>query len=143
MTSAVSLDEINRFFESVFPGPRDMRPIVTVMEKDYAVTRLKAHPTMIRPGGFISGPVQMGLADQVAYAAVFTRAGITPMALTSSLTIDFLRPCQGEFVIAEARIAKMGKLLAVMNVEIRAEGHDKVSSQAIVTYVLPPPSERK
>ncbi len=137
MGSVVSTDEINRFFQETFLGPDGLCPVVTVMEKDKAVIRLQADPTMLRPGGFISGPVQMALADQAAYAAIFTRAGITPMALTSNLTIDFLRPCQGQAVLAEARIAKMGKLLAVINVDIRPEGQDKISSQSVVTYVLP------
>ena len=91
----------------------------------------------MRPGGFISGPTQMAAADNVAYVAIFTRLGITPMALTSNLTINFLRPCIGNALITEGRIMKIGRTLAVIEAEMRGEGQEKVASHAIVTYHLP------
>ena len=51
--------------------------------------------------------------------------------------MNFLRPCIGEAVIAEGKIMKIGRTLAVIETEVRAEGSDKVSSHAIVTYSLP------
>ena len=93
----------------------------------------------MRPGGFISGPTQMALADHIAYAVIFTRLGITPMALTSNLNIDFLRPLQGDSVTVEGRMVKLGRSLAVIAVEIKGIS-DKVSSRATVTYALPQPS---
>ncbi len=135
--SVVSKDEINQFFQKAF-GDRPMKiPETTLVELDHVVVEMKTDRNMLRPGGFISGPVQMGLADHAAYVAIFTRTGITPMALTSNLNIDFLRPCQGDKVTADARMVKLGKSLAIINVEIKGSNSDKISSQAVVTYALP------
>ena len=108
-----------------------------LMEDGHAVIRLKAGPENLRPGGYISGPTQMTMADSVTYMAIFTKLGITPMTVTSNLNINFLRPCIGEAVIAEAKLMKLGRTLAVAEVEIRAEGSSKVASHAIVTYSIP------
>ncbi|NRA31132.1 MAG: PaaI family thioesterase, partial [Parvularculaceae bacterium] len=89
------------------------------------------------PGGFISGPTQMGLADHAAYLAVFTEAGITPMALTSNLNINFLRPCQGEWLEAEADVLKYGRSGVVIEVSLRGDKNTKPSAHATVTYVMP------
>jgi len=85
----------------------------------------------------VSGPTQMGLADQAAYAAIFTKLGIVPMAVTSNLNINFLRPCKGDWVEADAHIIKLGRTLAVIEVNVRGSSSDKVSSQSIVNYSLP------
>lgn len=102
-----------------------------------AIMRLVAGPEHLRPGGYISGPTQMSMADSVTYMAIFTKLGITPMTVTSNLNMNFLRPCIGEAVTAEANLLKLGRTLAVAEVEIRAEGSDKVASHAIVTYSIP------
>lgn len=79
----------------------------------------------------------MGLADHAAYVAIFTKAGITPMALTSNLNINFLRPAQGAWLEAEASIMKFGRAGVVIEVTMRAEASEKPVSHAIVTYVMP------
>jgi uncharacterized protein (TIGR00369 family) len=79
----------------------------------------------------------MSLADSVAYMVIMTLTGLEPMAVTSNLNINFLRPCIGTAVIAEGRMMKIGQALAVIEVDIRVEGADKPSSHAIVTYALP------
>lgn len=137
LISAVSVDQINSFFEKYFKVNGRTPPETTLMEYDHCVIEMACDDTMLRPGGFISGPVQMALADHAAYIAIFTRIGITPMALTSNLNIDFLRPCKGDKLIADAKVVKFGKALVVINVDIRGAASDKVSSQSVVTYALP------
>lgn len=136
MTSKVTAEEANAFLTKAFNSSQN-RSEVILMKDGHAIMRLKAGPEHLRPGGYISGPTQMTLADSVTYMAIFTRLGITPMTVTSNLNINFLRPCIGETVIAEAKLMKLGKTLAVAEVEIRAEGSDKVASHAIVTYSIP------
>lgn len=137
MTSKISVEQVNDFFEKAFEVREDMiRPLVTVMEVGRAVVRLNVNQNNIRPGGYINGPTQMGLADHAAYAAVFTKLGVIPMAVTSNLNINFLRPCKGDWVEADAQILKLGRALAVMEVNIRGSSSDKVSSQSIVTYSI-------
>jgi len=115
------------------------RPIVTEMRDGFAVTRLETNAAHMRPGNMISGPTQMNLADTVAYVCVFTKLGITPMAVTSSLNIHFLRPCIGPGMRAEAQMVRIGKTLAVMDVRIFGDGHEDPASVATVTYALPKP----
>ena len=136
MSSKVTVEDANAFLEEAFSGAQN-RSKVTLMEDGRAVMRMEASEQHLRPGGYISGPTQMTMADSVTYMAIFTRLGIVPMTVTSNLNMNFLRPCIGSAVIAEARLLKLGRTLAVAEVEIRAEGSEKVASHAIVTYSIP------
>lgn len=136
MTSKVSVEDANSFLACAFERG-DGAPAVVLMEDGYAVMRLDVSSEHLRPGGYISGPTQMSLADSVTYMAIFTRLGITPMTVTSNLNMSFLRPCIGKAVIARAKLLKLGRTLAVAEAEILAEGADKVASHAIVTYSIP------
>lgn len=136
MASKVTVEEVNAFYAEQFKGRGGQDQIVEVRE-DYARLHLKVDEQHLRPGNYISGPTQMSLADSAAYVAIFTRTGIVPMAVTSNLNISFLRPCIGTAVIAEARMLKFGRTLAVIEVEIRADGADKPSSHSVVTYAIP------
>jgi len=129
-------DEANAFLDSAFRG-RGRQNQVILMEPGRAIMRLEADETHLRPGGYISGPTQMSLADSVAYMVIMTQTGLEPMAVTSNLNINFLRPCIGTVVVAEGKMMKMGQALAVIDVDIRIEGADKPASHAIVTYALP------
>ncbi len=138
MGSKVTIEEVNAFYDSVFQGSGEQERVLELKE-NYARVRQPVDKGNIRPGGYINGPTQMAIADSAAYIAVFTRIGITPMALTSNLSINFMRPCIGEAVIAEAHVLKLGRTLAVISVDIRAEGSDKLSAHAVVNYSLPLP----
>ena len=138
MTSKISVEQVNDFLENAFEGRESVsRPLVTLMEDGRAICRLNVNKDHIRPGGYINGPTQMGLADQVAYAAIFTKLGIIPMAVTSNLNINFLRPCLGDWIEADAKILKLGRTLAVIEVNIRGSSSEKISSPSIVTYAIP------
>ncbi|MEL7547076.1 MAG: PaaI family thioesterase [Pseudomonadota bacterium] len=136
MASKVTVADVNAFYDSVFKGRGEQERVLKVQE-DYALVRQPVDASSLRPGGYINGPTQMAIADSAAYIAIFTRIGITPMALTSNLNINFLRPCVGDAVIAEAHLIKLGRTLAVITVDIKAEGSDKLSSHAVVNYTLP------
>lgn len=136
MECKVTVEEVNTFYDSVFEGRGDQDRVLEVRE-NYARLRHPVGEGNLRPGDYINGPTQMSIADSAAYVAVFTRVGITPMALTSNLSINFLRPCIGNAVIAEAHLLKIGRTLAVISVDIRAEGSEKLSAHAVVNYTLP------
>ena len=136
MSCKVSIEEVNAFYDSVFQGGGEQERVLEVRE-NYARLRQSVENGNLRPGGYINGPTQMAIADSAAYVAVFTRVGITPMALTSNLNINFMRPCIGSAVIAEAHLLKIGRTLAVISVDIKAEGIDKLSAHAVVNYTLP------
>lgn len=138
--SKVSAEEMNHFFQENFKGDRGTLPDITLAEADHVIMEAPMSEKNMRPGGFVSGPTQMALADHIAYAVIFTRLGITPMALTSNLNIDFLRPLQGKRVYIDGKMIKLGRALAVIGVEIRSKDSEKLSSRATVTYALPQPS---
>lgn len=132
----MTAEEANAFLKGAFET-QDNRSEVVLMEDGRAVMRLVANSSHLRPGGYISGPTQMALVDSAAYMAVMTKTGHEPMTVTSNLSINFLRPCIGDVVVADARIMKIGQALAVMDVDVRIEGAEKPSSHAVVTYAIP------
>ena len=132
----MTAEEANAFLKGAFET-QDNRSEVVLMEDGRAVMRLVADSSHLRPGGYISGPTQMALVDSAAYMAVMTKTGHEPMTVTSNLSINFLRPCIGDVVVADARIMKIGQALAVMDVDVRIEGAEKPSSHAVITYAIP------
>jgi uncharacterized protein (TIGR00369 family) len=130
------IDAVNAMFETHFPD-NETRAIVTEMRDGFAALKLKSDARHLRPGNMVSGPTQMALADTVAYVVVFTKLGITPMAVTSSLNMHFLRPCLGPLVRAEGTLLRIGKTSALIEVRIFGEGHSEPSSFSTVAYALP------
>jgi uncharacterized protein (TIGR00369 family) len=92
----------------------------------------------LRPGGTISGPTMMALADFAMYVAVLAAIGPVPLAVTTNLNINFLRkPVPGDLV-AEARLLKIGKRLATGEVTIRSDGETEPVAHVTSTYSIPP-----
>jgi uncharacterized protein (TIGR00369 family) len=81
-------------------------------------------PQFIRPGGTISGPTMMALADFAMYVGLLASIGPVPLAVTTNLNINFLRRPDARDLIAECRLLKLGKRLAVGEVSIRSDGQD-------------------
>src|SRR5512142_613098 len=95
------------------------------------------HEDHLRPGGTISGPTMMELADFAMYVAVFSAIGPQPLAVTANLNINFLRkPAQAD-LIANARLMKVGKRLAVGEVTIYSDGADEPVAHVTSTYSIP------
>lgn len=127
--------DLNAFFKDAFPNGR---AIVERADGETAICRLPFDPGSIRPGDTVSGPTMMSLADTVVYALILSRIGLQPMAVTTNLSINFLRMPGRADLIAEARMLKLGKSLAVSEVAIRADGADAPCAHAVVTYSIPP-----
>jgi len=98
---------------------------------------LPLQPNSLRPGGTISGPVMMMLADVAMYVALLGSIGWRPLAVTTSLNINFLRRPAPSALEAECRLLKLGKRLAVGDVGIRSEGQDDLIAHATSTYSIP------
>jgi uncharacterized protein (TIGR00369 family) len=97
----------------------------------------------LRPGGTISGPTMMGLTDFAIYVAILASIGPVPLAVTTNLNINFLRKPAQRDLIAEARLIKLGKRLAVGEVEIYSDGEDEMVAHATATYSIPPPERHR
>ena len=89
------------------------------------------------PGGTVSGAKMMELADFAMYVAVFTAYGALPLAVTANLNINFLRKPTPRDVIADARLMKIGKRLAVGEVLISSDGISEPVAHATSTYSIP------
>jgi uncharacterized protein (TIGR00369 family) len=103
----------------------------------HAIVRIAYDQAFLRPGGTIGGPVLMGLADVAMYAAVLGAIGPEPLAVTSSLSINFLTKPTQAGLRAIARILRLGKRLAVGEVELFSEGSDAMVAHVVATYALP------
>lgn len=103
-----------------------------------AVARQQYQEENLRPGGIISGPTLMELTDLAVWVAIFTKLGITAMAVTWDLKINFLRAARGGDVLATAKILKLGRKLVYATVDIAMESEpDELVAHATVTYALP------
>ncbi len=92
----------------------------------------------LRPGGTLSGATMMELADFAVYVAVLAAVGWVPLAVTTNLNINFLKKPKPRDLIADARLIKLGKRLAVGEVDLRSDGEDDLVAHATSTYSIPP-----
>jgi uncharacterized protein (TIGR00369 family) len=136
---AMNADEIAKLLHEVFPQGFYPGCGLTIERVEYADVRVRRHfqEDSIRPGGTISGPTMMELADFAMYVAVFSAVGPQPLAVTTSLNINFLRkPGKGD-LIANARLMKIGKRLAVGEVTICSDGASEPVAHVTSTYSIP------
>ncbi len=106
--------------------------------RGHAVMRQPFGATMLRPGGTISGPAMMALADLTMYATLLSAIGTVKLAVTTSFNINFLRRPFPGALVADGKVIKLGKRLAVMEVTIHSEGHADPVAHATGTYSIPP-----
>ena len=131
----MDVDALNRFLAEAFETDRSY--LVTDVREGRLQAKVPASAVGLRPGGTVSGPTLMGLADGAAYCLILAHIGPVALAVTSSLNISFLRKPQPAGVEAEATFLKLGRKLAVVEVRLRSEGSPELVAQAVVTYAIP------
>ena len=137
----MTADEIQDFMKKFFPQAR--MPIeIEELRDGFLRMRVGVTDRHIRPGGTVSGPALMSIADTAMYYLVLGMIGPVALALTTSLNINFLRAPKLADVIAEADMLKLGKRLAVGQVTIYSDGSDDPVAHATVTYSIPPDATR-
>lgn len=99
--------------------------------------RLPFDRSQIRPGGTLSGPTLMNLADGGAYLAVLSRIGPVELAVTSDLTIHFLRKPAPTDVVGECELLRLGRRQAVVDVRMYSVGDARPVATSTVTYAIP------
>jgi len=128
-------DELAAFIRAEFPQTRVT--IESVGGCGATVTH-EIGTAELRPGGTVSGPVLMTVADVALYVAILGEIGIVPLAVTTSLNINFLRkPSADRRVVGVCRLLKLGKRLAVGEVTLYSEGDDEPVAHAVGTYSIP------
>lgn len=137
----MSAEEVAEFLEEVFP---QVTGDFTIEELgDMRVrTRLNVGERHLRPGGTVSGPSIFALADVSVYIAVLGMIGREALTVTTNCSIDFMRkPAAGADMIAECRLLKLGRVLAVGEVLMFSEGMEQPVARASLTYSIPPVKE--
>ena len=135
MPAAITADEINAYLTEAFPisGQRCLE-----VGERWAVAAITPDERSRRPGDIISGPTIFGLCDAVLWYALFGAVGLEPMALTSELSIRYLRPARGDTVFARAELHHVGKRSVIGSICCWVdEAEDKTVAVAQGTYIRP------
>jgi uncharacterized protein (TIGR00369 family) len=136
----MSAAEVKAMLAREFPQIDSRASAVSIDEVWHGGSRVRRafSERSLRPGGTISGPTMMGLADFAVYVAILASIGPQSLTVTTNLNINFLRKPAQRDLIAEARLIKLGKRLAVGEVEIYSDGEDEMVAHATATYSVPP-----
>jgi uncharacterized protein (TIGR00369 family) len=133
-----TIDELRAYLVEVFPefwGSGELR--LEDLGPMTATLRLAYHPRHLRPGGTISGPTMFGLCDSALYAAILNELGPVAHAVTTNVSINFLRKPAPVDLIGKARLIKLGKRLAVGEVTLYSDGESEMVAHATGTYSIP------
>ena len=103
----------------------------------HVVLRLPYRDLLRRPGGTICGPALMALADVTLYGAVLSAVGEVALAVTTDMTIHFLRRPAARDVVAEGRLLRLGRRLAVGEVSMQSDGDGRAICHVVGTYAIP------
>jgi uncharacterized protein (TIGR00369 family) len=137
--AAMKVEELERFLSTEFPQGFNPQSglLIEAVWQDGCRVRQRFSASSLRPGGTISGPTMMALADFAMYVAVLAAIGPVALAVTINLNINFLRKPAQRDLIAEARLLKLGKRLATGEILIRSDGQVDVVAHAVSTYSIP------
>lgn len=136
---ALTAEEIADLLHEIFPQTVYPGSGLTIERVAYGDVRVRRefHVKQLRPGGTISGPTMMQLADFTMYVAVFSAVGRKPHAVTTNLNINFLRKPGPTALIADARLLRVGKRLVFGEVTIYSEGEEAPVAHVTSTYSIP------
>jgi uncharacterized protein (TIGR00369 family) len=134
MTSA----ELEVFLDTEFPQMRPMRLRIDHWDGATMRVAMPIGEEHLRPGGTVSGPAMVALADCAAYLLILGLIGPVALAVTTNLNINFLRkPGRGDLT-AEATMLKLGKALAIVEIGLTSAGAEGLVAHSVQTYSIPP-----
>ncbi len=134
---AMTEPQLLAFLATGFPKLDTSGYSIDRLTPDELVLRLATGEEHLRPGGTISGPTIMAMADTATYLLLVSQIGPVALAVTTSLSIHFLRKPTVGALIATTRILKRGKRLAVAEVTLTTSTQDEPVAHATVTYSIP------
>src|SRR5581483_738327 len=135
----MTVPELEKFLRTEFPQAFSGNDIL-IEAADGVACRLRQRygQQMLRPGETISGPTLMTLADFAMYVVLLSAIGPIGLAVTTSLNINFLRKgAPGQDIFAAARILKLGKRLAVGEVNLFSASSSDPIAHVTATYSIP------
>lgn len=138
---SLTAEQLGEVIRAGVPMAEDIGFTVDEVGQGYAKTRLVFSDRLVRPGGTLSGPVQMALADASMYAAVMASIGQVEMAVTSNLSINFLEKPAPADLTADAIVLRLGRRIAFCEVRLLSRdpetGEDKLVAHVTGSYALP------
>ncbi len=134
----LTAEQVQALIREGVPMAEDIDLRIERLDAECALARVPFHARLIRPGGTLSGPTLMALADAAMYAVVLGRLGRVEMAVTSNLNINFLaRPAPTD-LLAEASILRLSTRQAVCEVLLYSAGaRESLVAHVTGTYALP------
>jgi uncharacterized protein (TIGR00369 family) len=140
-TAKMNVAELEQFLRSEFPQSLgDGEVSIESADGVTCLLRQRYSDRMLRPGGTVSGPTLMALADLAMYVVLLSAIGPVGLAVTTNLSINFLRKGRpGQDVLAAARLLKVGKRLAVGEVNLLSGSSPDPIAHVTSTYSIPNP----
>ena len=140
MQPVMTIDALEAFLETDFPQVHTDGRVFAIAglapgEIDMTFDPGERH---LRPGGTVSGPAMFTLADVACYVVILAHIGPVGLAVTTNLTINFLRKPSPQRITCRARLLKLGKRLAVVEATLFQEDFDEPVAHAVSTYSIPP-----
>jgi uncharacterized protein (TIGR00369 family) len=133
--------ELLKLLAESFPQAGHLKLQIEHLDDRTIRLRLPVTEDHLRPGGTISGPTLMWLADCGTYLLIMAQLGPVVQAVTTNLNMNFLRRGEaGRDLIAEGRLLKLGARLAVAEFAILSDGSAAPVAHATLTYSIPPRS---
>jgi len=118
--------------------PRPSAAAIESADGTSCLLRQRYSEQMLRPGGTVSGPTLMALADFAMFVVLLSAIGPVGLAVTTNLNINFLRKGQpGQDVLAAARLLKLGRRLAVGEVNLLSGAQSDPIAHMTATYSIP------
>jgi uncharacterized protein (TIGR00369 family) len=137
----MSVADIRGFLQAEFPQVFSGDDIaIESANGETCLLRQRYNDNMLRPGGMVSGPTLMALADYAMYAVLLSAIGPIGLVVTTNLNINFLRKgAPGQDIFAAAKILKLGRRLAVGEVNLTSGTAPEPVAHVIATYSIPNP----
>lgn len=134
---AMTPEELHKFLEEHFPQVAHLDLKIEHLDDTSIRVRLPTSEQHLRPGGTVSGPTLVWLADLSFYLLIMGRLGPVAQAVTTNLNINFMRRPEPADLLGEGRLMKLGRTLAVGDFTIWSEGEKEPVAHATLTYSLP------
>ena len=129
--------QVETLIRGGLPAAAEQGVVVESVGENRARVRYRFTESMIRPGGTVSGPTLMSLADAAMYAAILANLDGQEMAVTQNLNINFLsKPGQAD-LIGDAEILRLGRRSAMLEVRLYSDGNDVMVAHVTGTYAIP------
>jgi uncharacterized protein (TIGR00369 family) len=129
--------EVDQFISDGLPAYAELGCVVTTVTSESTTVRLRYRDDQLRPGGSLSGPTMMTLADTAMYAIILATLGPVALAVTQNFNINFLQKPMPADLLAEARLLRLGRRAAVIDVHIYSSANNSLVAHATGTYAIP------